>query len=96
MIKTNRGEICAFGSTTELLADLSVIVGSLNENLAKEVGTEDAKKFIMESVEFGLMSDDEAQTKKKECVDKAACEITEAIDELKELIMKGMMKDGSK
>jgi len=93
MIKTNRGEICAFGSTAELLADLSVIVDSLNENLAKEVGTEDAKKFIMESVEIGLMSDDEAQTKKKECVEKVACELEEALEELKKILMEGMMKE---
>ena len=96
MIKTSKGETLAIGSNSELLADLSVIVDTLNESLVKEVGAEKAKEYIMESVEYGFMSEDEVQTKKDECVDKVACELTEALDELKELIMKGMMKNGGK
>ena len=96
MIKTNRGETIAIGSNQELLADLSVIVGTLNESLVKEVGAEEAKECIMDSVEVGFMSDDEFEVRKKQTQNKIACELTEALDELKKIIMEGMMKDGSK
>lgn len=96
MIKTSKGETIAIGSNAELLADLSVIVDSVNEALTKEVGAEEAKKYIMECVEYGLMSDDELKSKQKRVEEKLACELTEALDELKKLIVEGMMKNGSK
>lgn len=96
MIYTNKGETRANGSVHEILADVSIIIDAVHESLTEEIGAEDAKDCIMKSVEAGFMSEDELQTKKKECINLVASELTEALDELKELIMKGMTKDGSK
>ena len=96
MIKTKKGETVIEGNCSEICADLAVIIDSVNQVFAEEFGAEQAKKYIMQAVEYGFMHDDELETKKKECVDKVACELTEALDELKELIMKGMMKNGGK
>lgn len=96
MITSKKGETVACGSVSELLADLSVIVDSLNEELTEEFGAEEAKKAIMEAVERGFMSEDELKAKRKKYEEKLACELTEALDELKKLIVEGMMKNGSK
>lgn len=96
MIKTRKGETVAEGSIAEILADVSVIVESVNGVLTEEFGADEAKKHIMEAVEYGFMHDDELETKKKECINQVASELTEALDELKKLILEGMMKNGGK
>ncbi len=96
MIKTKKGETVIEGNCAEILADLSVIIDSVNQALTEEFGAEQAKKDIMEAVEYGFMSEDEFDVKKKECINQVASELTEALDELKKAIMEGMMKNGGK
>lgn len=96
MITTKKGRTVIEGSINEILADVSIIIDSVNEALTEEFGAKEAKQHIMKAVERGFMSDDELQAKKKEFADKVACELTEALDELKKLIVEGMKKNGSK
>lgn len=96
MIKTRKGETVVEGNIAEILADVSVIVESVNDALTEEFGVEEAKKHIMEAVEYGFVSEDEVKHKANEQVYKAFCELTEALDDLKKLILEGMMKNGSK
>lgn len=96
MIKTRKGETVVDGNISEILADVSIIIDSVNEVLTEELGAEEAKKAIMEAVERGFMSEDELKAKRKKYEEKLACELTEALDELKKLIMEGMMKNGGK
>lgn len=92
MIKTRKGETVIDGNVTEILADVAIIIDSLNEALTEELGAKEAKQHIMEAVEYGLMSDDELKAKQKKAEEKLVCELTDALDELKKLIVEGMMK----
>lgn len=92
MIKTRKGETVVDGNISEILADVAIIIDSVNEVLTEELGAEEAKKAIMEAVEYGLMSDDELKAQNKKAEEKLACELTEALDDLKKLL-EGMMKD---
>lgn len=92
MIETNKGTTKMRGAIFELKADLSTIINSLNRELAKDLGTEEAKAEIMEAVKYGLMSKEEidaaleARTKKLEGMLHGA--MSELIDEL----LKGLVK----
>lgn len=60
MIKTKRGKLQIKGDLTEVMADVSVIVTHLYNNVLPETMTqEEAKEMIMHAVECGLMTEEE-------------------------------------
>ena len=89
MILTKKGDTEMHGRTQELMADLSIIVHAMVYDMLidrDKMTLEEAKRMIIEQVEYGMMSEeqiereaDAARGKAKDILECMAQEIADAI-----------------
>lgn len=69
MIKCDKGNVCISGSNAMVLAELSTIVHSMYYSALigeREMNPADAKAEILDAVNYGFMTDDEAKSKARD------------------------------
>lgn len=95
MIKTKRGEIKISGITSEILADISLIVKAVNKNLVAVLGKEKARERIMKAVERGFYTDEERHSELQEVIEKAIgkCDSDSEFEKKLDLMISKFFKD---
>lgn len=95
MIKTKRGVIEVSGITSEILADISFIVKSVNKNLVAVLGKEKAHERIMKAVERGFYTDEEVHSELQEAIEKVIgkCDSDSEFDKKLDSMISKFFKD---
>lgn len=95
MIKTKRGDIEISGITSEILADISLIVKAVNKNLVTVLGKEKARERIMKAVERGFYTDEERHLELQEAIEKVIgkCDSDSDFDKKIDSMIRNIIKD---
>ena len=81
MISTNKGHLRVEGTNSEIMADLSVIIHGIHEDLSNEIGQEKSKERIMKAVEDGFKTDKEIMSNVDALVKKFLKDLLEGLGE---------------
>lgn len=84
MIETKRGTVKVEGSMNELMADVSIIIFSLNEHFTEEFGEEMATTLLTDAFEQGMRKREDIQKEAEEKLEKA--DISTLVEILKEVL----------
>ena len=63
MTRSKHGETHISGTTVEVFADLTTIIGAMKNALVEEMGEEDLRKKILNAVDDGLLSKEDLSKK---------------------------------
>ena len=91
MIKCDKGNVCISGSKTMVLAELSTLVHSMCYGVLigdREMNPADARSEILDAVEYGFMTEDEAKAKASDMREDVG-DIIEGVISMPENLVKG-------
>lgn len=89
MLKVDKGCIEIRGNVPDVLANLSTLVHNLYHDCfigSAEISPEESRKMIMDAVELGFLSDEEAAAKAKESKDRAKDDLLRMLDKLADIL----------
>ena len=70
MIKVNSKGARLKGSREQLLTELTMTIKGFHETLSEDIGSENAKKLLMESIELAFMSEEELHKRALEALER--------------------------